>query len=108
MSSYLLIESRDPFDSPDTGFIHDLSRQLVQGGHEVTVFLVQNGVLPARPCVHSAALTSLAQAGVTILADDFSLRERGIPPDLLVEGVSPAALDLVIDGMAGGAKVIWH
>lgn len=108
MSRYLLIESRDPFDSPDTGFVHDLSRELVQGGHEVTVFLVQNGVLPARPCVHSGALTSLAQAGVTILADDFSLRERGIPPDVLVQGVRPTALDVVVDAMAGGAKTIWH
>jgi hypothetical protein len=26
MSRYLLIESRDPFDSPDTSFVHDLSR----------------------------------------------------------------------------------
>jgi len=108
VSRYLLIESRDPFDSPDTSFIQNLSRELMQGGHEVTVFLVQNGVLPARPCVHSAALTSLAQAGVTILADDFSLRERGIAPDVLVQGVRAAALDVVIDAMAGGAKTIWH
>ena len=108
MSHYLLIESRDPFDSPDTGFVHDLSRKLVEGGHQVTVFLVQNGVLPARPCTHSAELTSLAQAGVTILADDFSLRERGIPASSLVQGVRAAALDVVIDGMAGGAKMIWH
>jgi sulfur relay (sulfurtransferase) complex TusBCD TusD component (DsrE family) len=108
MNRYMLIESRDPFDSPDTGFVHDLSRKLVEGGHEVTIFLVQNGVLPARPCVHSAALTSLAQAGVKILADDFSLRERGIPAHALVPGVSAAALDVVIDGMADGAKTIWH
>jgi hypothetical protein len=108
VSQYLLIESRDPFDSPDTGFVHDLSRKLVEGGHQVTVFLVQNGVLPARPCIHSAALTSLAQAGVTILADDFSLRERGIAASSLIQGVRAAALDVVIDGMAGGAKLIWH
>jgi len=65
-------------------------------------------VLPARPCIHSAALTSLAQAGVTILADDFSLRERGIAASSLVQGVRAAALDVVIDGMVGGAKMIWH
>ena len=76
--------------------------------NDVTIFLVQNGVLPARPCIHSAALTSLAQSGVTILADDFSLRERGIAADALVQGVRAAALDVVIDGMADGAKTIWH
>jgi hypothetical protein len=108
MSRYLLIESRDPFDSPDTSFVHDLSRSLVEGGHDVTIFLVQNGVLPSRPCIHSAALTALAQAGVTILADDFSLRERGIAADTLVQGVRAAPLDVVIDGMADGTKTIWH
>ena len=108
MPRYLLIESRDPFDSNDTGFCRDLATQLAAAKNEVTLFLVQNGVLPARPCVHSAALTSLAQAGVTILADDFSLRERGIAPDVLVQGVRAAALDVVIDAMAGGAKTIWH
>jgi hypothetical protein len=50
----------------------------------------------------------LAEAGVTILADDFSLRERGIAADALVQGVRAAALDVVIDGMADGAKTIWH
>src|SRR5438132_11054181 len=101
MSRYLLIESRDPFDSPDTGFVHELSRKLVAGGHEVTVFLVQTGVLPSRTCIHSAALTSLAQAGVTILADDFSRRARGIAPRPLGQGVRAAALHVVIDGSAG-------
>ena len=74
----------------------------------MTVFLVQNGVLPARPCLYSAALTSLSQAGITILADDFSLRERGIPADALVPGVNASPLDFVIDAMASGAKTIWH
>ena len=48
MASYLLIESRDPYDSNDVWFCCDLARQLAQQGDEVTVFLVQNGVLPAR------------------------------------------------------------
>ena len=108
MSHYLLIESRDPFDSPDTGFVHDLSRKLVEGGHEVTMFLVQNGVLAVRPSAHAATLSTLVRSGVKILADDFSLRERGIAASSLVQGVRAAALDVVIDGMAGGAKLIWH
>ena len=54
MARYLLIESRDPFDSNDTGFCQDLAKQLA-GGNEVTVFLVQNGVLPARAGVARGA-----------------------------------------------------
>ena len=108
MASYLLIESRDPFTSGEAGFCQDLSRRLVAGGDQVTVFLVENGVLPARPCIHSAALTSLAQTGVTILADDFSLRERGIAAGRVISGVKPSPLDVVIDQLAEGCKALWH
>jgi intracellular sulfur oxidation DsrE/DsrF family protein len=50
----------------------------------------------------------LARAGVEVLADDFSLRERGIAADKLEPGVTPSPLDLVIDRLAEGAKAIWH
>jgi hypothetical protein len=108
MASYLLIESRDPFTSGEVGFCRDLSRRLAAGGDQVTVFLVENGVLPARSGAADAGLTELAQAGVEVLADDFSLRERGIPPDRLRPGVKSAAIDVVIDRLAAGAKAIWH
>jgi len=41
---------------------------------------VQNGVLPARAKAFAPKFTELAQAGVEILANDFLLRQRGIPP----------------------------
>ena len=78
MARYLLIESRDPFDSNDTRFCCDLARQLAAARNDVTLFLVQNGVLPVRPGARAADLTSLAGAGVRVLADSFSLKERGI------------------------------
>jgi len=49
MNNYLLIESRDPFESNDVGYYYELSKGLVEAGNEVTLFLVQNGVLAARP-----------------------------------------------------------
>jgi len=108
MAKYLLIESRDPFDSNDISFSYDLLTGLKQEGHEVTLFLVQNGVLPARPSSQSKRLTETAQAGVEVLADDFSLRERGIAADRLAQGVQAAPLETVVDHMAAGSKVIWH
>jgi len=45
---------------------------------------------------------------VKVLADDFSLRERGIVPARLETGVEPAPIDAVIDAMAEGRKVVWH
>jgi uncharacterized OsmC-like protein len=106
MAQYLLIESRDPFESNDVGYYYDLAKGLVEEGNQVTLFLAQNGVLSARPSAHSAALSALAQGGVTVLADDFSLRERGIAN--VVDGVAPAPIDVVVDHLAGGHKTLWH
>ena len=108
MPRYLLIESRDPFDSNDTGFCRDLAQQLAAANNEVTLFLVQNGVLPARLGARSGDLERLAGAGVRVLADSFSLKERGIDEKRLASGIAAAPLDTVLDALAEGAKVIWH
>jgi sulfur relay (sulfurtransferase) complex TusBCD TusD component (DsrE family) len=104
--NYLLIESRDPFECNDVGYYYDLAKGLVEGGNQVTLFLAQNGVLAARPSAHSATLSALAQSGVTVLADDFSLQERGITK--LAQGVAAAPIDVVVDQLAAGHKTIWH
>ncbi len=108
MANYLLIESRDPFEWNDVGYYYDLAEGLAKDGNKVTLFLVQNAVFPARKSVKSDALTQLADAGVEILADEFSLRERGITGDRMVANVKSAPLDTVIDHMAEGSKTIWH
>ena len=108
MADYLLIESGDPFESNDVGQFYDLASDLARNGSRVTLFLVQNGVLPARRSAHSGMLSAAAAAGVEVLADDFSLAERGIDGDSLADGVSASALDAVIDRLAEGRKAIWH
>ena len=106
MAEYLLIESRDPFESRDVGYYYELAKGLVEAGNQVTLFLAQNGVLSARPSAHSAALGALAQSGVTVLADDFSLKERGIAN--LAEGVVAGSIEVVVDHLAAGHKTLWH
>jgi DsrE/DsrF-like family len=108
MSRYFLIESRDPFDSNDTRFCADLATQLADAKNEVTVFLVQNGVLPARSGTRLGSLGKLVGGGIPVLADSFSLKERGIAADRLVPGIVSAPLDIVLDALAEGARVIWH
>jgi predicted peroxiredoxin len=108
MAKYLLIASRDPFSSNEVGHYYDLATNLVKDGNEVTLFLVQNGVLPARRSPASDAIAQTASAGVTVLADSFSLRERGIGTDRLVDGVKTAELDVVIDQLADGVKTLWN
>jgi hypothetical protein len=107
-SKYLLIESRDPFESRDCAFLGELAAELARAGHEVTLFLVQNGVMPARRGARAETLAAPLGAGVEVLADDFSLRERGIPFDRLAPGVRPAPLEVVVDRLEEGRKALWH
>ena len=108
MARYLLIESRDPFDSNDTPFWSDLAVQLAAAKNEVTLFLVQNGVLPARQGARKGDLTRLADAGLRVLADSFSLKERGIDEKRLASGINAAPLYVVLDALAEGVNVMWH
>jgi intracellular sulfur oxidation DsrE/DsrF family protein len=108
MNRYLLIESRDPFESHDVGRLCDLAAGLKQAGHDVAVFLVQNGVLPARRDARRDGLQRLLDAGIDVHADEFSLRERGIARAGLAERVQPAPIDLVIERMEAGWSTIWH
>ena len=108
MADYILIDSRDPFDSAEASRFLDLAEGLVKEGSEVALFLVQNAVLAARHGARSPALAALAANGVKVLADSFSLQERGISPNRLIAGIAVAPLSAVIDYMAAGRKALWH
>lgn len=107
MTRYVFIESRDPFESRDTDFLQETAIAVKERGHDVTVFLVQNGVLAARSS--ASRLGRLAEAGVRLLADDLSLRERGIRADELASGVLESGIDTLVDAIAAeNTKALWH
>ncbi len=106
MAEYLLIESRDPFESNDVGYYYDLARGLLEAGNQVTLLLVQNAVLAARPSAQAPGLRALAGSGVKILADDFALKQRGITK--LLDGVQVVPIDVVVDHLEAGHKTLWH
>ncbi len=106
MAEYLLIESRDPFESNDVAYYYELARGLVEANNQVTLLLVQNAVLAARPSAKVPGLQALVSAGVKILADDFALKERGITK--LLEGVQSVPIDVVVDHLEAGHKTLWH
>ena len=109
MSNYLFIESRSPFESPDTSFWVGTAASLKKRGNNVTVFLVQNGVLAARSQSRKSHLPQLLDSGVTVLADDFSLRERGIQADECHHAVKSADIDQLVDMLVRDkTKAIWH
>ena len=44
-----------------------------------------------------------------LLADDFSLHERGIKPDELGQGIEASGIDRLVDAIAQvNTKAIWH
>ena len=108
MKRYLLIESRDPYASRGVEEHADLAIRLKGAGHPVTLYLVQNGVMPARPGARHEALERLLAARVEVLADEFSLEERGIDAAGLAAGVRRASIDLVVERMVAGWTALWH
>jgi len=107
MSSYVFIESRDPFESRDTRFIEETAIAVKERGHDVTVYLVQNGVLAAR--MSARRLGRLAEAGVTVLADDLSLRERGITAEELAPSIRESGIDALVEAIVQkNTKALWH
>lgn len=107
MQDYLLIESRDPFESKGSARYQELAAGLITAGGTVTLFLVEDGVLATRGAP-AERLSQLASDGVEVLADGFALAERGIDEGRLPEGVSSASLEVVVDQLAAGRKTMWH
>jgi predicted peroxiredoxin len=109
MANYVFIESRGSFESNDNQFIAETATALKKRGHEVTVFLAQNGVLEARKNSQNSFLTRLAEAGVKLLADDFSLRERGVTAAELNSDIHTSSIDALVEILIEkDAKAIWH
>jgi len=106
MTRYLLIESRDPFEAKCFSQRCDLALTLLGESTGVTVFLVENAVLGARAGAKAPGLERLAKAGVSVLADEFALRERGIIE--IAPHVTAAPLDSLVGALAGGAKALWN
>ena len=108
MKHYLFISSRDLYESRDSGRLIELVADTRARQHRATVFLIQNGVLGARQgALHSECYQRLAKAGVKVIADAFSLRERAIGK--LADGVESATMETLVDLLVEpGTKAIWH
>jgi hypothetical protein len=107
VANYLLIESRDPFSTQAVHGHVELAVGLKRAGSNVALYLVQNGVLPARAGADGEALHEALAAGVEVLADDFSLSERGIGAKDVARGVKPAPIDVVVERLAKNWKVLF-
>ena len=108
MARYVLVQSRDAFTTTAVARDLALAAALAAAQNDVTVFLIQDGVMAARRGPHAEPLAALARLGVRVLADDFSLRVRGIADSRLAAGVKVASVEVVLDAMVEGCKAVWH
>src|SRR3989442_15211822 len=93
MGKYVLIESRDPFDSADCKNFRDLASGLAKEGNEVAFFLTQNGVLPARRgCAEAGSLGGVGRS-VSVLGGGFPRGGRGVDGGPPGGGRRPAGTD---------------
>jgi len=108
MTHYLVLESRDPYDSADWMNMQQIVKALKTNGNEVTLFLLQNGVLPARQGTSfEQHFADLKGTGIHILADAFALQERGIQN--VAAGVEKTSIDRLVQlCLTPDTKTIWH
>ena len=106
--SYLFIESRDPFESADSGFFAELAEGVQARGNQTTVFLVQNGAFLARPGSRfNDRIERLLKNKVKVLVDRFALRERAITE--VLPGVEAVDMDRFVQLlMEPEVKALWH
>ena len=107
-TAMMVVETRDPFAVRDVEWTAGLLAALREAGTPCTLVLTENGVFGARAGASASGLAGLAGAGVEIFADRFALRERGIGEDELASGIAPAGLDVVVDRLAAGGRVLWR
>lgn len=107
MKSYLFIGSESGLNGSGPDFF-PLACDLAKRGDKVEILLVQNAVAAARAGAKSAGLETALRAGIMVYADDFSMRERGLPVGALTRGVKPCDLDSVIERAAAGWNIVWH
>ena len=91
--------------------MYQVAEQLVDNGNDVTLFLIQNGVFVTRRSSKNNPMDTLLsrQGNIRIMADEFSLRERGIEVQHLVEGIQIARIDVLVDMLVDSKfKILWH
>jgi sulfur relay (sulfurtransferase) complex TusBCD TusD component (DsrE family) len=108
--TYVLVESRSTFESPDVEGFLGLAARLGEEGHPVVLFLLQNAVLMAARGAAAPALDRLrGSPRVTVRADDLSLAARALDAGGLAAGIRVSGMpELVRLVTRPGALPIWH
>lgn len=109
MAKYLLIETKGPLEGG--GYAFDLGGQLRGLKHDVTLYLLQDAVFTARKGFKDGEqlVANATRQGLTLLADEISLRQRGVVKERMSDQVNVSNMDELVDLlMERSEKAIWH
>jgi predicted peroxiredoxin len=109
VAHYVLVETKSPLEGGRYAF--ELGKQLRELRHDVTVYLLQDAVFAARKRFDAGEqlLTEARAEGLRVLADEISLRQRGLSQDRLSETVTVSNMDTLVHLlMERSDKAIWH
>ena len=108
MSAYVFVEPRDPLHAEEVLHFYAFALGLARDRHRVMLFLLNDGVLSARRAESAMLVRELVDAGGEVLADEGSLRQRGIEQRRLPPGVHVASVEVVFDELAAGRTILWQ
>lgn len=109
MEQYLLIESRDHFESSEANYFYRLAIDLKNQKNDVKLFFLQNAVFSLRKnTIYSEKISQIVSLDIPIYVDDFSMRERGMFQENLSHIMIISSLEFILDEMLNNTKVIWH
>ncbi len=109
MARYVLVETKSPLDGGRWAF--ELGDQLREQKHDVTIYLLQDAVFSARRSFKAGQtlVEDATRRGVRVLADEVSLRQRGVIGDRVAPDVNVSDMGTLVDLMMERSdKAIWH
>ncbi|WGL60012.1 DsrE family protein [Pigmentibacter sp. JX0631] len=109
MNSYLLIETRDHFESLRVNHSYQLAVDLKEKKNEVKLFILQNAVFSFRNNINIYdPIENIIKKDIPIFIDEFSIKERGIDRNNLRKEIVISSMDVILDHLVNKTKVIWH
>ncbi|MEZ4744099.1 MAG: DsrE family protein [Bdellovibrionota bacterium] len=107
----IYLSSRETYpESVNTQRVFELIENLCNEGNDVALFLVQNGVFTCRKKSAQTTFNQLlGKENIKIYADDYSLEERGILPEMIHDAIKPTPIStLAALTMEENRTPIWH
>lgn len=107
MRKLLIVETRDAVDHNGPAGMAMLAQSMASNDVPTTIFLTENGAFNARRGQPSP-LDQAISHGVEVLVDGTALSERAIFAGELREGVRVGEIDLVVDHLISGSRILWR